>query len=332
MALASAIVVACAAQAGPALFHGAGHTGELARMEIVFFSDRLLGRLSGIADQHALGLFTATERTRNLMVVQVVGRTGLRPARRGLGAGIGHYGFPRMGIAGAALAMISAQSVSALLLVWLFFRAREQRDYGIWSERRLDWALLLAIAALPVDRAVCGWRWKSFPGLCLCFSSGGWEPPTGGHEHSLANQRRLVFPADRFGTSGERLRWSMPGPWTARFVSAHRLSRSGNERGLDADLWRGICFFARPLVRMFFDAGSMSQAEQTSLFSLSVVMLRFVAAYSVLDACNVIVLSALQAAGTPVGPCCPIWLPIAYSSVRWSCWIAWAPEFWRSGG
>ena len=81
------------------------------------------------------------------------------------------------------------------------------------------------------------------------------------------------------------------------------LSRRIVYRGLVmSEVWMLICgavfvFLPGPLVRLFFDAGSMSGAEQAAIFNLSVMMLRFVAAYSILDACNVIVLAALQAAG-----------------------------------
>lgn len=295
VAMASAVLVACAALAGPALFHGAGHTGALARMEIQFFQIACLGALPGLLISAISGLFMATERTRLLMIVQVVGLIW-----NGVVAWLlvlGHAGCPRMGITGAALAMVSAQCVSALLLVRLFFRAREQRDYGTWSERRPDWTLL--------------WRLLRFGlpgGARVAVEMLAWTV--------------FMFFVGRVGTvdlAATNIAWRINGAsffpligmaqavnvYVGQCQGAGRpdLSRRIAYRGLAiSEVWMLFCgaffvFLPGPLIRLFFEAGSMSRSEQAALFSLSVMMLRFVAAYSVLDACNVVVLSALQAAG-----------------------------------
>ena len=295
VALVSAVFVACAAQAGPALFYGAGHTGMLARMEIAFFRIACWGALPGLLVSAFSGLFTATERTRSLMIVQLVGLVW-----NGVAAWLlvlGHGGFPRLGITGAALAMVSAQSVNALLLAWLFFRARERRDYGTWSERRLDWTLFGRLLRFGVPS-----------GARMAVEILAWTV--------------FMFFVGRVGTAdlaATNIAWRINGAsffpliGMAQAVSVYvgqcqgrgrpDLSRRIVYRGLAmSEAWMLICgaffvFLPGPLIRLFFEAGAMSNSEQASLFGLSVMMLRFVAAYSFLDACNVVVLSALQSAG-----------------------------------
>jgi len=121
---------------GP-LFHAMGHSPEVTRLELTFFRVRLLGYVS-TAWVTALAAF-----------FQSIGRPGI-PMYVAIAANLlnfvlnyalvfGHFGFPRLGIAGSAVATVLAITTQVLLLQWIFLSKPYHARFHSRQTYALDW-------------------------------------------------------------------------------------------------------------------------------------------------------------------------------------------------
>ena len=66
----------------------------------------------------------------------------------------GHWGFPELGIAGAAVATVISSGLGLAILMALYFRAPFRREYATWSGLRLDWKRLGPLLRFGVPSAL----------------------------------------------------------------------------------------------------------------------------------------------------------------------------------
>jgi MATE family multidrug resistance protein len=122
--------------AGP-LFDGAGHSPEVRRLEVIYFQILTLGA-GPVVLCPALGSFFAGRGlTRVVMFTNLVGAAINIPLDYCLINGVGP--FPELGIIGAGLATIIGHIVIAGLLVCLIFNRENDEHYGIlrqWGFQR----------------------------------------------------------------------------------------------------------------------------------------------------------------------------------------------------
>ncbi len=117
-------------------FHLIDHPLEVQRLEVIYF--RILSLGAGLAVLGpALGcFFSGRGLTRPIMVVNMIGAAINIPLDYALING--RWFFPEMGIAGAALATVMAWTVVVALLGLLVFTAENDRRFAVRRSRRFD--------------------------------------------------------------------------------------------------------------------------------------------------------------------------------------------------
>jgi len=99
-----------------------GHAPEVLELELVYFTILMLGSGTIALGAAIAGFFTGRGDTRTTMITNVIGN-GLNIVLD-YAMIFGKWGFPQMGIAGAALATVIAGFVSPLILLALYFNKR----------------------------------------------------------------------------------------------------------------------------------------------------------------------------------------------------------------
>jgi MATE family multidrug resistance protein len=122
--------------AGP-LFAAFGHPDPVARLEMTYFRVLTVGAGLGVVGPTLGCFYSGRGLTRPVMVVNLIGAAINIPLDYALINGV--WIFPRLGIAGAALATIIAWAVTAALFVVLIFRAENDRCFWVRRMWRLNW-------------------------------------------------------------------------------------------------------------------------------------------------------------------------------------------------
>lgn len=143
------------------LFTSMGHSENVTQMELIFFRVRLIGYI-GMAWVMALAAF-----------FQGVGRPGI-PMYVAIAANIlnfllnytlifGHWGFPRLGIAGSATATVIATMFQVVALQAIFMGPAMNRRFRTRSVFRFDWARMVQLL-----------RIGSFAGITIFMDVANW--------------------------------------------------------------------------------------------------------------------------------------------------------------
>ncbi len=121
--------------AGP-LFDAIGHDKEVAVLEADYFGVLCFSSVPMLLTAALTCFFSGQGKTRVVMVVNVIGVSVNILSDYLLIFGNGP--FPRMGIRGAGISTVLAQTVECLLLGWLFFQPAQRAKHGTWRNRAFD--------------------------------------------------------------------------------------------------------------------------------------------------------------------------------------------------
>lgn len=272
-----------------------GHAPELARLEATYFRIMCYGAPAMLVGAALSGFFSGRSDNTILMLTQIAA-AGLNAAGDYLLV-FGRHGFPEMGIAGAAWATVTAQCFIAVVLGAVFLARRHREKFHTWSDRGPDWPIMRRLLAYGTPAGVRMvieiFAWTLF----MLFIG-----RVGTHELAVSNIALRIngvafFPCIGVGVGVAALVGQAQG------ASRPDLAARVTWRGVAVcEAWMvfmaAIFLFApRPLISLFHDPahGSIDGFEQT--LADGTLLLRFVAAYCVLDAMNIVVMSALQGAG-----------------------------------
>jgi MATE family multidrug resistance protein len=207
----------------------------------------------------------------------------------------GNFGFPGLGIAGAACATVAASAVSTAAFFVLFLLRRNRTEWGSWKSRHMDTGLLKRLIRF------------GFPsGARFMVEMFAWTV--------------FVIFIGRIGSNElavTNISWRING---IAFFPIIGLSQAvailvGHAQGARQPdiakrvVWRGMLvsqawmvimaavFLLLPVTLLDLFNSHNGSAAYEGLLTTGVVLLRFVAVYCLLDACNYIFVSALTAAG-----------------------------------
>ena len=292
IALPSSLIMMAAALPARLFFSSLGHAPAVAEMEITFFRISCLGAPVFLLSAALSGFFAGRNDNVVLMAVQLAG-TGVN-AVLAWAMIFGRLGFPSLGMAGAAAAAIIANAIMVVCLAVLFLGPAHRRQYGTWADRAIDGPLLGRIcrfgfpSGVRMAAEIMAWTlFVIFVGrvnaLSLAASNIAWRINT------LA-----FFPLMGLGMAISMLVGQAQG--AGRPDLAERVSRRGL---ILAEVWELVAaglFLAIPHTFLRLFTGS-TDPDGPWLIQTGTVLLRFVALYCLMDAGNVILISALQGAG-----------------------------------
>lgn len=270
------------------LFMLSGHEPQVARDEMAYFSICMAGSLFPVLGSALSGWLSGIGRP---VVVTAVTFCSLAiNAMLAWGLVLGEWGLPRLGIAGAALATVSAQAVSAVLYLWLFSRSG---GLGDRNARRFRWRELrnFLSLAMPMGMRISGElaAWTLF--LVFVGRLGTIELAAS----SIAFRINGVafFPALGLGQAAGVLVGHARGAGEDDQVTAIAWQSL-----MVCELWMLTMAFLfaavpEPLMTMFAGSGPDSAA----IVATGSLLLKFVAFYCLFDAANVMIGCVLAAAG-----------------------------------
>jgi MATE family multidrug resistance protein len=294
-ALLSGAIVAAASFTATPLFRAIGHTPAIQIMEAQFFRITCLGAPLGLLAAALTGFFAGREDTKTIFYVQALG--ALTNILLDYVLIFGNWGFPRLGVVGAAIATVSAQGAIFLTFAIVFLKRQYRREFLTWRGRGIDSRLFIRLIRFG---APTGFRFAI---------------------EMLAWTAFLLF-IGRIGVielTSTNIAWRINGlaffpiiglaqavgilVGNAQGKSRPDISSRLTYRGLIlAEVWMAavgvvLVVFPRELYGLFYKEGAMSLSEFSQVSGFGVVLLRMVAVYSLLDSFNIIFLASLQSAG-----------------------------------
>jgi MATE family, multidrug efflux pump len=149
--LAAVILIGLSFLADP-LFRLGGHPLEVQRLESVYFRILCIGAGMNVLGTGLACFFSGRGKTAPVMVISVIGMAFNIPLDYALINGI--WIFPEMGIKGAGIATVCSWTLIAVLYCVLIFTPKNNRIYGVISNRRFDLELSLRILRTGVPAAL----------------------------------------------------------------------------------------------------------------------------------------------------------------------------------
>jgi len=113
-----------------------GHPGEVQRLEVIYFRILTLGAGLPVIGASLACFFSGRGLTRPVMVVNLIAAAVNIPLDYALINGL--WIFPELGIAGAALATVTAGALAAALFAVLIFTPANDRRFAVWRGRAFD--------------------------------------------------------------------------------------------------------------------------------------------------------------------------------------------------
>ncbi len=273
------------------LFTWAGHAPEVRIFEQTYFAILCWGAITTIIGSALSGFFSGQGKTTLLMIVQVSGL--VLNALLDYVLVFGKWGAPVLGVAGAAIGTVIAQGFVALILFILFLLFKRD-DSSAWKLRGFEKTLFVRLLNFGLPN-----------GLRFAFEMLAWTLFTffigriGVSELAATN---IAFRINEFAF------FPIIGLAQAVGVLVGQAQGSGNPQKtvrltyvgfLMAEIW--MISVAALLILFPVQIYDLFRAGQTENFniitSIGVILLRFVAVYSLLDAGNIVFVSVLQSAG-----------------------------------
>ena len=290
---AGAILAALAPLGGP-IFRWAGHTPEILKLESVYFSILMLGSVFSLLSNGIESFYSGRSLTRTIMVINLIGMAINVPLNYVLING--RLGLPELGIAGSAMATVASNAVILVLFIFTIFRKKNEAAYGVRSRWAFDRELFGRLLKFGVPTGLQYFvDIFSFTFFLLIIGRLG-RNELAATNLAFALNSLCFLPMVGFSIAvstlvGQAIGRGRPEDGVTATRSALHLT--------NAYMWTVALIFAlfpAPLCNLFQSAGQ-DASEFAAVRDLAVVLLRFVAFYSVLDAFSVIYSGTLKGAG-----------------------------------
>lgn len=280
--------------AAPWLFRIFGHAPELMWVEVLYFQTLSLGAGGTVIAGAMSTFFTGRGQTKVVMVVDAAAAL-LNVVLDYLWI-FGKLGFPAGGIEGAGWATAFSQWFKVAAFALLIVRALGRGDiYGFGPGRRFDKNLFLRLARFG---GPSGLQWLIEAGvfsLFVLFMSRLGVQEAAATTAAFSINGVAFVPMLGIGIAvttlvGQRLGAGQPD-------LAARATWTGVVLGLGYSLVFGVFYLFTPKLFLLGHAAGGDPQEYAKLEATTVVLLRFVAAYCLFDALQILFSSALKGAG-----------------------------------
>lgn len=149
--LATVILIVLSFVADP-LFRLVGHPPEVQRLESLYFRILCMGAGINVLGTGLACFFSGRGKTRPVMLISLIGMVFNIPLDYALINGM--WIFPEMGIQGAGIATVCSWTLITMLYCVLIFNRKNNRLYGVFSNRAFDPELSLRILRTGVPAAL----------------------------------------------------------------------------------------------------------------------------------------------------------------------------------
>ncbi|MCP4670186.1 MAG: MATE family efflux transporter, partial [Desulfobacula sp.] len=147
-----AIIMALIALPAVRLFAFIGHAPEIQKLEVIYFRILCFGTGASILGTTLSCFYSGRGLTRNVMLVHIIGTLFNIPLDYAIINGV--WGFPELGIRGAALATVMAWILIALIFIILVFKKKYNEQFGVWRARRFNLELFMRLMKFGIPGGV----------------------------------------------------------------------------------------------------------------------------------------------------------------------------------
>lgn len=290
--LALLFMIACVPLAGP-LFDLVGHEPAVREMEVSYFVVLCFGGFFPVAAAAISGFFTGLGLTWNVMWINFMA-TGINILLDYCMV-FGNFGFPEMGIRGAAIATVISSASSCVIFLAIILKPKYRRAYNTWGGRFFDAELFKRLFRFGFPNGVQ--FFLDILGFTIFILLVG-------------RYGMLELAATNIAFNINTLAF-MPMMGIAIAVSVMVGQNLGNKNPERAEYatWSAahICFSYMVAIALgyvlapglFLRPFGMKSDPETfkPIYEYGVVLLRFIAVYSIFDTLNLIFASAIKGAG-----------------------------------
>jgi MATE family multidrug resistance protein len=275
------------------LFDFAGHPPAVRDLECSYFRILVLGGGFAVLSSAVSAFFTGLGRTRTVMWVNV-SATALN-CLLDYGLIFGNFGLPKLGIVGAAYATVISSGLGSLTFVALFLFGPQSREYNVWRARRYDRELFVRLL-----------RFGTPSGLHFMLDIMAWSlfillvgrlgiVALGATNLAFQVNSIVFLPMIGFSIAtatlvGQRLGEERPDlaartTWSSFHITFAYMSSIA------------VFYVLTPTVFLLPFGAKADPTQFAALRDATVILLRFVAIYSLFDSANLIFSAALKGAG-----------------------------------
>ena len=280
------------------LFSMAGHAPHLQELEVTYFRILTMGAGFSLLGSSLAGFFSGRGQTRPVMVANMAACIINVPLDYLLI--FGGLGLPPLGIAGAGIATVIGWVVASVIMMIVIFTGKNEKKYAVLSGFRFELDMFKRLLRYGLPSGV------NFFMEMIAVAWFAFEVGTFGREAMAASNiafsiNSLIFlPMLGLNIGLSSLVGQAMG--RGKPLEAERATVNTLHIALAymVPLSVLIAVFAGPLMEIFAP-GDLSPQEFGPVKSLGILLLYFIAIFSLVDACNIVYFGALKGAGDTLG-------------------------------
>jgi MATE family multidrug resistance protein len=325
ISLVAALLMALLAPAGSALFAAVGHPAAVQLLEADYFRILMLGGGLPALAAALSGYFSGLGRTVPVMLVNLAGAAANIPLDYALI--LGRWGAPELGIRGAALATVAGAALTCLLFALLLLSPAVEARHRLRAGWRPEADMLRRLLGIGVPAGVQFFLdILAITGFVLLIGRMGLTELTATNVAFSINAMTYL-PVIGLGNALSVLVGRSQGQ--GRPEVARRATSSALVLSMCWMVPVGLLFVLAPgpLMDLFAQSGSEARAY-APVRHMGVVLLRYVALYSLADAVSLVYFGALKGAGDTRF----VMLTMLAASVGVLILPTWAVIAWDLGG
>ena len=289
-----AVCMAFLALTAVRLFAFIGHAPEIQKLEVIYFRILCYGTGAGILGTTLSCFYSGRGLTKNVMLVHIIGTLFNIPLDYAIINGV--WGFPELGIQGAALATVMSWVLIASIFIVLIFNKKYNESFSIWNARQFNPKLFMRLMKFGIPGGVQFFLdILAFTFFILIVGRLGKQELA---VTNLVMSINALSYMPMFGFSmgvstlvGQAMGGGKP---NSAVIAANSTAHIALIYVFGLILL--FVFFPTPLIKLFLPA-DMAPADLKVIIDMGIILLRFVAAYLFFDSINMIYMGALKGAG-----------------------------------
>ncbi|MDO9543390.1 MAG: MATE family efflux transporter [Kiritimatiellia bacterium] len=288
------IILAALSFSGDTIFSWAGHPETVRAQENIYFRILMQGAIFALLHDALACFYSGQGLTRPIMFINLAGVLVNIPLDYVLIYGVG--GFPEMGVKGAAIATILGHVLMLVLFVLLVFSRENNRLFGMWRQRVFDRQLFGKLIKYGAPAGIQFFvDMFAFTFFLMVVGRIGRDELAATNIafaiNTLAFMPMIGFSIAVSSLVGQAIGRGKPEEAVIATKSSLFLTMTY--------MWAVVALFVLFPANLcgIFRSSSGDPASDAAVQGLAVILLRFVALYSLVDGLNIIYSGALKGAG-----------------------------------
>jgi MATE family multidrug resistance protein len=289
-----AVIMALIAIPAVWFFAFIGHDPEIQRLEVIYFRILCYGTGASLLGTTLSCFYSGRGLSRNVMLVNIIGTLFNIPLDYAIINGV--WGFPELGIQGAALATVMSWVLIASIFILLIFKKKYNERFGVWKARQFNPKLFMKLMRYGIPGGVQFFLdILAFTFFILIVGR------LGKQELAVTNLVMSINSLSYMPMYGFSI-------GVSTLVGQAMGGRDPNSAVIAANATAHIAlayvfglvvlfvFLPVPLITLFLPT-DLAPADLNSILGMGTILLRFVAAYLFFDSINIIYMGVLKGAG-----------------------------------